>query len=61
MPDGKQRVNSFFLFCPDAYDDKPELALKMHVDRDEERIIQEFGNSLNHLFDYIVENMNRYP
>jgi hypothetical protein len=61
MPDGKQYVNSFCLFCPDAYDDKLHLALKIFIGRDEEKVIQEFSNNLNQLFDYIVENMNRYP
>jgi hypothetical protein len=54
-------VNSFCLFCPDAYDNNPDIALKIFVDRDEEKVIREFSNALNKMFNYIIDNLNRQP
>jgi hypothetical protein len=60
-PDGRQNVSSFCLFCPDAYDDTRDIALKTFVDRNEKKVIREFSNALNKLFNYIIDNLNRYP
>jgi hypothetical protein len=59
-PDGRQRVNSYCLFCPDLFDLGSSCALMMHCNKDEEEVIKNFCRDLQIMYDLAFNYLEQH-
>jgi hypothetical protein len=59
-PDGKQRVNSYCLFCPDLYDLGSSFALMLYCNKDEEDVMSHFCMDLQNMYEAAFNYLEQY-
>jgi hypothetical protein len=58
--DGKQRVNSYCLFCPDLYDIGSSNGMKIYCSGDEEDVMSKFCTDLYHMYQSAFDYLEQY-
>jgi hypothetical protein len=59
-PDGKQRANSYCVFCPDLYKLGYLEGLKKFFHEDEEKVVEQLCKDLKQIYNKTFYNLNRY-